>query len=223
MHAIHEHIDTHHVAPNYVLAKLDLTNLFSTVHRSVVFREVFHRFPVSAPVVSQTHSQPSTLHLGSTRLWSSRGVQQGDLFGLVLLALAVHPAVQTLRSPLNLWFLKDGTLAGPRETIAADLHRLEINPCKCQITHLNDQVDTSTDETRTSLAERRHSSSRDDDASPTSEASTSKDVSAGPSTDPFFSHLSYTTNKPLHLGNPNPRPWELGSPRQHQGHHRDPY
>ena len=65
--------------------------------------------------------------------------------GPVLFALAVDPAIRVLGSPLNLWFLDDGTLAGPIETTAADLYRLipsfreiglEINTQKCETTYL---------------------------------------------------------------------------------------
>ena len=51
-------------------------------------------------------------------------MQQGYPLGSVLFALEVDSAIRTLGSPLNLWFLDDGTLAGPIETIAADIHKL---------------------------------------------------------------------------------------------------
>lgn len=151
VHAVREYIDTHIGTPNHIVVKLDLTNAFNTVHRSTVIREVIRRFPAAAPLVSQAYSLPSPLHLGSTRLWSSRGVQQGDPLGPILFALALDPAIQTLGSPLNLWFLDDGTLAGPIDSIEADLRRLfptlqkmglDINMRKCEITHLGGRDST---------------------------------------------------------------------------------
>lgn len=75
-------------------------------------------------------------------------MQQGDPLGPILFTLAVDPAIQTLRSSLNLWFLDDCTLAGPMEIVTAYLHNifltfrelgLEINQQKCEITRLDRQ------------------------------------------------------------------------------------
>ena len=155
VHAVREYIDSHIGTPNHLVVKLDLTNAFNTVHRSAVIREVNRRFPAAAPLVSQAYSQPSPLHLGPTRLWSSRGVQQGDPLGPILFALALDPVIQTLSSPLNIWFLDDGTLAGPVDSIETDLERLfptlqdlglEINKRKCEFTHLGRRDTTGTGE-----------------------------------------------------------------------------
>lgn len=78
-------------------------------------------------------------------IWSSRGVKQGDLLGPILFFLPIDSAIKPLLSPLNLWFLDDGTLTGLKDTVAADLQRLyptlqkldlDNNKHKCGIIHL---------------------------------------------------------------------------------------
>ena len=168
VHAVREFTDIHTGTPDYVVAKLDLSNAFNAVHRSAVLREVFRRFPAAAPLVSQAYSQPTPLYFGTTRIMSSRGVQQGDPLGPILFALALDPAIQDLTSPLNLWFLDDGTIAGPLATVTRDLRRLfpclqelglEVNPRKCEVTHLgvNPSDSDPTPRTEGSLTAGEHS------------------------------------------------------------------
>ena len=45
-------------------------------------------------------------------LLSEEGVQQGDPLGPLLFCLATLPIVKRLSSPLNMWYLDDGTLGG---------------------------------------------------------------------------------------------------------------
>ena len=61
--------------------------------------------------------------------------------------MAIDPIVQNLRSPLNVRFLDDGTLAGPTATVNADLSTLipglqriglSVNHHKCEVTSLDD-------------------------------------------------------------------------------------
>ena len=43
VHSVRDHVDTHTETPDMAIIKLDLTNAFNTVHRSVVLREVIRR------------------------------------------------------------------------------------------------------------------------------------------------------------------------------------
>ena len=220
VHAVREFTDMHSGTPDYVVAKLDLSNAFNTVHRSVMLREVFRRFPAAAPLVSQAYSQPSPLHLGSTRLWSSRGVQQGDPLGPILFALAVDPTIQALRSPLNLWFLDDGTLAGPLESVTADLHclipslrelGLEVNVHKCEVTHLGGRDSVSSGDSERPARTEGDDSSGGEDAAPHTygAASTDNGINSGPNNQPFLTFARPTPLTNLSI---------LGAPIHAQGH-----
>ncbi|MPC50489.1 hypothetical protein E2C01_044317 [Portunus trituberculatus] len=113
VHTVRDYSDAHTDSLGQIIVKLDLTNILNIVHRSATLCEVIGHFPSAAPLVSPAYSQ--LLHFGSTRLWSCRGVQHGEPLGPILFALALNPAIEHLPSPLNFWFLDDGTLAGPKD------------------------------------------------------------------------------------------------------------
>lgn len=67
--------------------------------------------------------------------------QQGDPLGPLTFSLAIHGAISELRSPLNIWYLDDGTIGGKPEEVERDLLvllprlkelGLEVNPTKCE-------------------------------------------------------------------------------------------
>lgn len=128
VHAIQEYTDTHIGIPDHVFVKMDLTkpSIRFTGRRSFAKSPSASRAP--APLVYQAYCQPSPLHLGSTRLWSISGVQQGDSAGPILFALAIDLVKQILRSLLNLRLLVNCTLAKPKETVAATLSSLSPTP-----------------------------------------------------------------------------------------------
>ncbi len=130
VHTVRQYTDIHVRTPDHVFVK---PSIWSPVQRC----------STRSPAVSLL--LPSPLHLGSTCIWSCGGVKQGEPLGPILFALAVYPIIQALSSPLKLWFLDDDTLAGHKETVAADLSSLsptlhelgfELNTTKCEVTHL---------------------------------------------------------------------------------------
>jgi len=146
VHAIREYAEAHNGTPNHLIVKLDIKNAFNAVNRSAILREIQRRFPAAAPLAQQAYSQPSPLYLGTTLIWSCRGVQQGDPLGPLLFSLAIDPIIHDIESQTNVWYLDDATLAGPRDTIVADLNRLipalrsiglELNYNKCELTDLS--------------------------------------------------------------------------------------
>jgi hypothetical protein len=76
------------------------------------------------------YAEGSTLRFASRELSSESGVQQGDPVGPLLFSLVLLEVVGaiTARCPdldLNVWFLDDGTLAGPCEAVARTVAAIE--------------------------------------------------------------------------------------------------
>ena len=93
----------------------------------------------------QAYSKPSTLIIGNQSIASASGVQQGDPLGPAAFALAVDPCARAVAAPLNVWYLDDGTIAGPVDIVAADLVALRtalsavgltLNAAKCEVAFL---------------------------------------------------------------------------------------
>ena len=89
--------------PGKVAISVDVSNAYNTIHRAAVLRAVRVQFPSLSPWVDCCYRRESTLFTrsGSVALQiipSTRGVQQGDLLGLVLFALAVNPAIAEARA-----------------------------------------------------------------------------------------------------------------------------
>ena len=79
------------------------------------------------------------------------GIQQGDPLGPFLFSLAINDLVNTSKSPLNIFYLDDGTLGGSESQVLEDFKLirenmkrlgLEINSAKCElylVNHLSDR------------------------------------------------------------------------------------
>ncbi|XP_073955687.1 uncharacterized protein [Choristoneura fumiferana] len=76
-----------------------------------------------------------------TLILSQVGAQQGDPLGPLTFSLAIHKVIAELRSPLNVWYLDDGTIGGRPEEVERDLLvllprlrdlGLEVNTAKCE-------------------------------------------------------------------------------------------
>lgn len=50
----------------------------------------------------------------------------GRPLGLLFCALAIDLTIRNLRSTINIWYLDDGTLAGPTSTISGDIASLTL-------------------------------------------------------------------------------------------------
>lgn len=131
---------------NFVLLKIDAKNAFNSIERDIMLSAVLNTVPSIYNYIWQCYSSPSTLFFGDYKIQSKIGCQQGDPCGSMLFSLTIHPIITSLLSDLNLWYLDDGTLAGPPETVLKDLASLisrfkniglEINPSKCELFFLN--------------------------------------------------------------------------------------
>ena len=135
------------LAAGNVLLKIDFKNAFNTVRRDFLLAKVKSSFPAIYPFVYQAYSSDSKLNFGLFELASAEGVQQGDPLGPLLFCLAIQPLVMSCLSELNLWYLDDGTLGGPPDTVLSDLERvvnaeanlgLSINSAKCELIVLSE-------------------------------------------------------------------------------------
>ncbi|KAK3860140.1 hypothetical protein Pcinc_016288 [Petrolisthes cinctipes] len=99
LHAVREFTTTHDGHHEHIIVKVDMANAFNSISRKAVLEKVIRRFPAAMPMVSKAYSHPTPLQLGSAHLWSQQGVQQGDLMGPLLFALAIDPVIRSLTYP----------------------------------------------------------------------------------------------------------------------------
>ena len=124
-----------------VLLKMDFRNAFNTVHRDAMLRAVQTHLPHYFRYVWQMYRYPSQLSFGKFVLESASGVQQGDPLAPLLFCLVTQQLTQSMASPLNTWYLDDGTVGGSVEVVLTDLELviqkgrevgLDLNLAKCE-------------------------------------------------------------------------------------------
>lgn len=130
-------------APNdAVLAKLDFSNAFNSLHRDAMLSAVFEFAPELYRYCYLAYSQSSFLKFGPHTLLSEEGAQQGDPLGPLCFCLTVHKLLLSLKSQLNFGFLDDFTLGGSLSTVSDDVDRiategarlgLYLNVGKCEL------------------------------------------------------------------------------------------
>jgi hypothetical protein len=125
-----------------VIIKLDVKNAFNTVERDVLLGEVEENIPSLYPFLHQVYHSPSNLFYNNSLILSQVGAQQGDPLGPLTFSLAIHKAMSSLKSSLNIWYLDDGTIGGKPEIVKQDLAvllprlkemGLEVNATKCEM------------------------------------------------------------------------------------------
>ena len=121
---------------------MGVRNAFNTVRRDTFLTQVKTRAPAVYPLLWNVYAEPTPLCIGGQTIESCSGVQQGDPLGPAAFALAIDPVIRAMRSPLNVWYLDDGTIGGPAELVASDLAALakalpavglELNTKKCEL------------------------------------------------------------------------------------------
>ena len=120
-----------HAPPGSALLQLDLKNAFNSVLRTTMLSSVQQFAPALLPFAFACYHHPTCLFGDGFTLQSTRGVQQGDVLGPALFALAIHPIVLKLEATaldVQAWYLDDGDLCGKLEELqkAYDLAKVEF-------------------------------------------------------------------------------------------------
>jgi hypothetical protein len=145
IHAVRRYVNQESKS-TLVLLKLDFKNAFNAITRDNMLEQVRSKLPNLYPFMSQCYQDATILSYGKETILSECGCQQGDPLGPLLFCLAIQPLVSSLQSPLNTWYMDDGTLDGSIDQVMEDVKLiqlaafnlgLELNTNKCEIFLLN--------------------------------------------------------------------------------------
>lgn len=93
-----------------ILIKLDIRNVFNTLERDVLSRELKKHIASLLPFLHQVYSHPSNFYFDDNLIISQVGVQQGDPLRPLIFSLAIHKVITEIKSPFSVWY--DGTIEG---------------------------------------------------------------------------------------------------------------
>ena len=148
IHTMRDSLAVNWDTPDFVVLKVDFANAFNSVCRRTLLVECRSLFPELLPWVEWCYASQPLLFFGdSMSLKSCVGVQQGDplgpmLFCLVLQVLARRIGDECPGLLFNKWYLDDGVLAGPSESVAQAVRILShdgpqlgliLNLSKCEL------------------------------------------------------------------------------------------
>ena len=125
----------------HAVVKLDFSNAFNSIHRSIMLNAVFLHVPEIYKFCHLSYGDPSFLKFNSQVISSQEGAQQGDPLGPLLFCLAIHPILTSFTSELVIGYMDDITLGGDEESLARDVQLtrvqgeamgLKLNVKKCE-------------------------------------------------------------------------------------------
>ena len=147
IHAARSFINGH---DDMVLLKIDFANAFNSIRRDKALEAVREHLPNLFNYSCSSYGATSFLAYGNHLVPSEEGVQQGDPLGPLLFCLTILPIIKCLSSPLNMWYLDDGNLAGTPAQVLTDFQiiqsegiqrGLQVNLEKCEVVGLSDTCD----------------------------------------------------------------------------------
>jgi len=140
--AIHRTRFFHKENLKHAILKIDFANAFNSLRRDQMIKMVRSHLSPALNFVLSAYASPSFLCFNDQVIPSAEGVQQGDPLGPLLFCLTLQPIINQMSSPLNVWYMDDGTLGGTLEEVKADFQLLEseskkiglaVNVNKCEI------------------------------------------------------------------------------------------
>ena len=146
IHLTRSAIDRFQYNEDFCLLKLDFQNAFNECSRQALLNQVAHNFPDIYNWVQWSYCTEAMLKFGEHTILSTTGVQQGDPLGPLLFALVLAQLTASvppmLDMALELWYLDDGVLVGPRRSVVAFYDHiiqngpslgLHLNNSKCEL------------------------------------------------------------------------------------------
>ena len=128
------------------MLKVDFKNAFNECDRDTFLSRLRLELPELFSWVQWCYCHPAQLRFGQHAIHSTSGVQQGDPLGPLLFALTLSELLKTFNIPeevfMNIWYLDDGTLIGPRSVLADILAQIQnrgaqfgllLNKNKCEV------------------------------------------------------------------------------------------
>jgi hypothetical protein len=140
VHACRRYLEN--IPDNHVIAKLDFSNAFNSLHRDAMLNAISTHVPEIYAFCHLAYSTSSILKFGNHTIYSQEGCQQGDPLGPLIFCLTIHPILQSLNSNFKIGYLDDITIAGPELVVANDVSfiknngaiiGLHLNTDKCEL------------------------------------------------------------------------------------------
>ena len=128
---------------DYVVAKLDFSNVFNNLHRDVMLQSVFNKLPDIYKLCYLCYGQQTFLRYGSETILSQEGTQLGHPLEPLLFCLALHPLLLSQQSELIIGYIDDITYnGGPKSVVTRDVDFINksglnfdllLNAFKCEL------------------------------------------------------------------------------------------